>query len=134
MLLLPYHGNEKLVHVVLSLFYVAKAGAVVNTPSVETKENVLALLKEHQDKIRALGVRRIGLFGSFIRGEHRAESDIDLLVEFEPGKKTFDHFIQLSFFLEDLLNRRVELVTPESLSPYIGPYILSEVEYATFIS
>ena len=73
---------------------------------------------------------RIGLFGSFVRGEQHPESDIDLLVEFEPARKTFDSFIALSFFLEELLSRRVELVTVESLSPYLGPHILKEVEYA----
>jgi len=55
-----------------------------------------------------------------------------LLVEFEAGQKTFDHFMGLSFFLEELLQRRVELVTPEGLSPYIGPYILQEVQYIPF--
>jgi len=59
-----------------------------------------------------------------------SDSDIDLLVEFEAGRKTFDAFIKLSFFLEDVLHHRVELVTMEALSPYIGPYILKEVEYA----
>jgi predicted nucleotidyltransferase len=105
----------------------------MDTP-VQMKEEALALIEEHQDQIRALGVRRLGLFGSFVRGRQRAESDVDLLVEFEPDKKTFDNLIQLGFFLEDLLKRRVELVTPESLSPYIGPYILQEVEYVSFVA
>ena len=48
--------------------------------------------------------------------------------------KTFDNFIQLSFLLEDLFKRRVELVTAESLSPHIGPFIMSEVEYVTVIT
>ncbi|TEU10623.1 MAG: nucleotidyltransferase [Anaerolineales bacterium] len=100
---------------------------------VQTKERTLSLIEEHRDRIKALGVRKLGLFGSFVREEQGVESDIDLLVEFEQGKKTFDNFMQLCFFLEDLLKRRVELVTPESLSPYIGPRIMSEVEYVTFI-
>jgi len=102
--------------------------------SVQTKERVLSLIEEHKDKIRALGVKKLGLFGSFACEEHNAESDIDLLVEFEQEKKTFDNFIELSFFLEDLFQRRVELVTPEALSPYIGPYIMEEVEYVTSIA
>ncbi len=72
-----------------------------------------------------------GLFGSFVRGDQRADSDVDVLVEFEEGQKTFDHFIGLSFLLEDLLGRRVELVTCDSLSPHIGPHILREVEYVS---
>jgi predicted nucleotidyltransferase len=54
-------------------------------------------------------------------------SDVDLLVEFIPEKKSFDNFMELSFFLEGLLGRKVELVTPQSLSKHIGPHILNEV-------
>jgi predicted nucleotidyltransferase len=104
----------------------------MDTP-VQTKEKTLSLIEEHRDRIKALGVKKLGLFGSFVREQQDVKSDIDLLVEFEQGKKTFDNFIQLSFFLEDLFKRRVELVTPESLSPYIGPHIMNEVEYVTFI-
>jgi len=78
-----------------------------------------------------MGVRRLGLFGSFVRGEQRADSNVDLLVEFAPGQKTFDNFMKLAFFLEDLFRRHVELVTPESMSPYLRPYIMDEVEYAS---
>jgi predicted nucleotidyltransferase len=102
--------------------------------AVQTKGHILSLIKEHQLQIKALGVKRLGLFGSFVRGEQNTESDVDVLVEFEPGKKSFDAFMRLAFFLEDLLKRRVELVTPESLSPYIGPHILNEVEYVAFTS
>ena len=102
--------------------------------SVQTKSSVLSLIGEHRDRFRTLGVIRIGLFGSFVREEQSQESDLDLLVEFEQEKKTFDNFMQLSFFLEDLFKRRVELVTRESLSPYIGPHILKEVEYVTFVT
>jgi predicted nucleotidyltransferase len=76
-------------------------------------------------------VRRFSLFGSFLFDQITAESDVDLLVEFEPDKKTFTNFSNLVFFLEALLVRRVEIVTIESLSPYIGPYILREAEHVT---
>jgi uncharacterized protein len=100
--------------------------------AVQTKEHLLALLQEHHHQIRAFGVRRLGLFGSFVRERQGRESDVDMLVEFEPRCKTFDAFMQLAFFLEALFGRRVELVTPESLSPYIGPHILREMEYVDF--
>jgi len=100
--------------------------------AVQTKEHVLALLQEHHRRIRAFGVRRLGLFGSFAREQQGRESDVDILVEFEPGAKTFDAFMQLAFFLEALFERRVELVTPESLSPYIGPHIMREMIYVCF--
>jgi len=99
--------------------------------AVEKKEEVLNIIGNHQKEIRDLGVRRYGLFGSFARGQTTEQSDIDILVEFEPGQKTFDNFMELAFFLEDLLGREVDLVTAESLSPHIGPRILKEVEYAS---
>jgi len=101
---------------------------------IKTKENVLELIRSNQDKIRSYGVRKLGLFGSFVRGEQKPESDIDLLVEFQQDKKSFDNFIQLAFFLEEILESRVELITIDALSPYIGPHIIKEVEYVNFSS
>ena len=98
---------------------------------VKSKEDVLRILGENSNAFRTLGIRRLGLFGSFVRGEQSPMSDIDILAEFEPGQKTFDHFMELSFLLEDLFNRRVEVITPESLSRHIGPHILKEVEYVS---
>lgn len=99
---------------------------------VNSKTHLLRLLNEHQMQIQAFGVKRCGLFGSFARGDPTSQSDIDILVEFEPGKKTFRNFVNLAFFLESLFGREVDLVTVESLSPYIGPHILQQVEYAAF--
>jgi len=96
---------------------------------VQRKEQIIAVLHRNELRIRALGVKRLGLFGSFVRGEQSADSDIDILVEFETGQKTFDRFITLGFSLEELLGRRVDLITVESLSPHLGPHILAEVEY-----
>ncbi len=95
---------------------------------VETKDEILARLQEIEPQLRALGARRIGLFGSFVKGRQAADSDVDLLLEFEPGEKSFDHFMAISFLLEDAMLRHVELVTIESLSPCLGPHILSETE------
>lgn len=97
---------------------------------IKTKQDILKALSQNQSRLKALGVIRIGLFGSFVRGEQHPDSDIDLLVEFASGRKTFDIFMDLSFFLEEVLQRPVELVTVESLSPYLGPHIFKEVEYA----
>ena len=98
--------------------------------TIKTKQDVLKVLHQNRDRLKAMGVSKIGLFGSFVRGEEYDDSDIDLLVEFEVGQKTFDTFMELSFYLEEIFQRRIELVTVESLSPYIGPHILKEVEYA----
>jgi len=98
------------------------------TKPVETKEEALQRLLDAKDELAALGVIAIGVFGSFVRGYQTPTSDVDLLVEFAPDQHTFDNFMELSFFVEDLLGRRVELVTREALSPHIGPHILREVE------
>jgi hypothetical protein len=104
---------------------------MINTP-IQTKKDILSAIRRHQDKVKSLGVKKIGLFGSFSRGEQNTQSDIDLLVEFEAGQKSFDNFMQLSFLLEEILGWPVELVTVESLSPYLRPHITQEVEYVPF--
>jgi uncharacterized protein len=103
---------------------------VADETMLQSKKDILNILEQNQSRLRTLGIKKIGLFGSFVREEQRPDSDIDLLVEFESGKKTFDNFMQLSFFIEEVLRHKVELVTIESLSPYLGPHILQEVEYA----
>ncbi|EFO80099.1 DNA polymerase beta subunit [Oscillochloris trichoides DG-6] len=98
---------------------------------MSSKQEILALLSAHAAPIQRYGVTRCGLFGSFVRNEAGPESDIDILVEFDPSQKTFDNFIHLAFYLEDLLGRPVDVITTDSLSPYIGPRILQEVEYVS---
>jgi len=95
---------------------------------VRTRGEIIHRLRSSEAAIRRLGVRRLALFGSFVRGEGDDESDVDLLVQFRSGEKTFDRFLQLSELLEDILGRDVELVTTEALSPFIGPRILAEAE------
>lgn len=96
--------------------------------SVKTRDEVVKRLQEAEARIRELGVRRLALFGSFARDETRPDSDVDVLVEFEPGRKTYDAFLDLADLLEELLQRKVELVTTEALSPFIGPRILAEAQ------
>ena len=98
------------------------------TAPPQTKKDIISAIQANRDKIKAFGVKKLGLFGSFVREQQKPDSDIDLLVEFQPEHKTFDNFIHLSFFLEEVLQQPVELVTTESLSPYLGPYIIEEVE------
>ncbi len=95
------------------------------------KTIIYAELQKHKSVLDKYGVKRIGLFGSFVRDEAANQSDIDFLVEIEKDKKTFKNFMDLAFFLEDLFKRKVELVTPQGLSPYIGPHILKTVEYVS---
>jgi len=102
--------------------------------SVATKQELIDLIQRHDAEIKTFGVKRLGLFGSFVRNEPKPESDVDLLVEFAPEQKTFNNFMDLGFFLEELFGRKVDLLTPESLSPYIGPFILKETEDVPFLS
>jgi len=101
---------------------------------VKSKTDILSIIQQNRKSIKTLGVKKLGLFGSFVREEQNKNSDIDLMVEFDKGKKTFDNFMQLSFLLEDLLGKKVELVTTNAMSPYIRPYILKELEYVNFTS
>ena len=94
--------------------------------SVQSSQEITERLEGCRSQIFALGVRRVALFGSFLHGRVRPDSDIDLLVEFDPAMKTSDNFLDLCFLLDELLGRRVEVVTTEALSPYIGPHILRE--------
>jgi len=85
----------------------------------------------NRQTIRNFGVREIGFFGSFVRGEQRADSDIDLLVVFEDGQLSFRHYMDLCFYLEDLLGRKVDVLTPEQISPHIMPYVQNNIKYVT---
>ena len=94
--------------------------------SAPERDQTIQRLLAAETEIRQLGVRRLALFGSVARGESRPDSDVDLLVEFTPGQKSFDRFMALSELLERLVGHPVELVTIEALSPFIGPHILAE--------
>ena len=93
-----------------------------------TRELTMERLVASEPEIRALGVERLALFGSVLRGDARSDSDVDFLVQFSPGAKTFEHFLALSELLEERLGRHVELVTREALSPFLGPRILAEAQ------
>ncbi|MBI4685278.1 MAG: nucleotidyltransferase family protein [Nitrospirae bacterium] len=93
--------------------------------------NAIEILKKHESTIKAkFHVRKIGVFGSFARGEEKEGSDIDVLIELEDKYETFDNFMDLKFFLEDLFNRKIDLVTVEALRPQLKDDILREVVYA----
>ena len=98
---------------------------------VRSKNDITSIILENKVQIQEFGAKSIGLFGSFASDNQNDKSDIDLIVEFEKDKKTFNNFINLTFFLEDLFKRKVELVTPESISKYIKPHILKTTEYVS---
>lgn len=93
-----------------------------------TREQVIERLQQARERIFALGARRVALFGSVVRGDAGPASDVDLLVQFDPREKTLRNFMALSYLFEEILQRRVDMVTTEALSPFIGPHILREAE------
>lgn len=93
-----------------------------------TREEAIRRLLDAEPEIRSLGVDRLALFGSVLRDEAGPESDVDLLVGFAAGAKSFDRLLALSELLEERLGRRVEVVTTEALSPFLGPRILAEAQ------
>jgi len=92
-------------------------------------QSILDQISKHGETIRTrFGVTKIGIFGSFARGEETETSDVDVLVEFDTP--SFDAYMDLKFFLEDLFQRNVDLVTASSLKSRLRDRILQEVRYA----
>ncbi|WRQ72907.1 MAG: nucleotidyltransferase family protein [Methanosarcinales archaeon Met12] len=88
----------------------------------DIKAKILPILKRY-------GVQRAALFGSFVRGEERGSSDIDILIEFKDREnKTLLDLVGLELELEDILNREVDLLTYNSIHPLLRDYILDEQE------
>lgn len=94
---------------------------------MKDREEILRRLREHQQAIRKLGVRRLGLFGSIARGEGDLTSDLDFLVELE--QSTFDAYMNVKFFLEDLFQCPVDLVMADTIKPRLREGILKETVY-----
>ena len=95
-----------------------------------TKEIIIENLKSLKPQLLNLGVSSIGLFGSYLRNEQSSKSDIDILLDFEPNKENFDNFMAAYDLFEQIFkNEKIEVVTKNGLSPYIGPKILMEVQY-----
>ena len=92
------------------------------------RDHVLRILAAHKDQLRAMGVKSLALFGSVVRDEAQPDSDVDVLVEFE-GAATFDRYMGLRFFLQDLLGAPVDLVTRKALKPRLRPYVEREALY-----
>lgn len=92
-----------------------------------SSKRIFEILQKNHYLLKKYRVKRIGLFGSYIRNESSKRSDIDLIVDFE--EKTFDNFIELAFELEKIFDRKIDLLTEKGISPYILPYIKNEVQW-----
>ena len=93
-------------------------------------DKILKIINENQRYIKKFGVKSIGLFGSYATNNQKSESDIDLLVEFKKGKKTFDNYMDLKFYLENLFECNIDLVVKEALKVDLKSNILKSVKYA----
>lgn len=82
-----------------------------------------------RERLLRAGVVSLGVFGSFARGDAVEGSDVDVLVDFRPDAKTLDNVIEVGDALESVFKRRIDLVTRDALSPYIGPHILRAARY-----
>lgn len=97
--------------------------------TLHTKEQILKLLEENRKQIKELGVSKLGLFGSYAKGEQTEKSDIDFYVEFEEGKKTFDNLMNLAFYLEDNLGQKVDVLTDKSVSGRFRNVMERDIQY-----
>lgn len=95
---------------------------------ITRRDEVLKLIEQNQATLRRLGVRRLGLFGSYARDEALPGSDLDFVVEL--SEKSFDAYMDTKIFLEDLFRSRVDLVTISSIKPRLLPIIQREAVYA----
>ena len=96
---------------------------------MNTIKDIEIIIQKHRKELEEeFGLREIGIFGSYVRGEHLQESDIDILVEIE-RPMGFIKFIKLENHLSQILGVKVDLVTKKALKPYIGKRILQEVQY-----
>ncbi|MDA3911978.1 MAG: nucleotidyltransferase family protein [Bacteroidales bacterium] len=94
------------------------------------KEFILSTIKSKEIELSRYGIKSIGLFGSYARNEQSKNSDIDILIDFESDKENFDNYMAVYDIIENLFkNYKIEIVTKNGLSPYIGPTILNEVTY-----
>ena len=93
-------------------------------------EEIKSRLAEQRTEIRkTFHVKKIGVFGSFVRGKQTRRSDVDILVEFKKGHKDFFNYMRLKYYLEASLGRRVDLVVKEAVKPRLKERIFKEVVY-----
>jgi predicted nucleotidyltransferase len=90
----------------------------------------MSTIKNNRQSFIRLGIQNVGLFGSYSRDEQSVKSDIDILIDFIPEMENFDNYMAVCDLFEQLFkNEKVEIITKNGLSPYIGPKILNEVVY-----
>lgn len=95
------------------------------------KELILKTLNKNRLKIKEFGVKNIILFGSYARDEQNENSDIDFLVEFRKNRGNYDDYIKLMHFLEDIFNKKIDLIEKDYLREELKPYVFGDKIYET---
>ena len=101
---------------------------------VKNKQQVIELIQINMQDIEKFGAERIGIFGSFARNEQNEESDVDLIVEFKLGMKKYRNYLNLADFLEAKLERKVDLLTWESMASFVQREVRKEIEYISIVN
>lgn len=97
---------------------------------IMTRTTVISRIRKRKAELTKLGVKSLSIFGSVARGEELPDSDVDILVEFD-GRTTFDRFMDTKFYLEEILGRKVDLVTPQAIKPRMKSYIMQDLVHVT---
>ncbi len=93
-----------------------------------TANSILEFLHDHADHLQAMGVRKIGLFGSYVRGEEQPDSDIDILIEMNTA--SYRDYMNVLHFLEDNFERKVDLGEEHLIKAFARTHIMKEVRFA----
>jgi len=95
------------------------------------RQEILAKLRENEAALRARGVSHAALFGSHARDDARADSDIDIMVEFDPAERiTVFNYAGLRDYIAGLFDGPVDVVSREGLKRYVRPAVMTDVIYA----
>lgn len=93
-------------------------------------EEMKQVLVEHRDELSdRFGVAQIAIFGSYVKGQQKRRSDLDVLVSLKPDHMTFDNYMDLKFYLKELLGIKIDLVMKDALKEELRGSILAEAVY-----
>jgi uncharacterized protein len=92
-----------------------------------TKKEIIKKIEKEKEKLKKVKVKKIGLFGSYVKGNPRENSDIDFIIEFK--EINADNYFSVLFLLQKMFNKKIDLVIESDLKPELK-YVLGETEYA----